>query len=551
LITGKAVVLQRGSLPQAMRATMSIPGIFTPVVVDGMVLVDGGIVQTVPVEVARDMGAQKVIAVAFASPPIKPSQMKSFPDIARQTAAVSTAQNERRSLALADLIISVDTRRFSTIDYGKWKEIIQAGYDAANAKSAELKQFETSQEEWNYYLQTRQGRMRPNVVHGRVISVDAPIASFQQKAEAEISRKLDDRSVPPHTLEDVLTGMAAATAVPVVTYEWNRKPDKTEGYNVTFSRRPGDQLLVRPSFQYQLSPGEPDRTSLRIATATVFENAYKARLLGVMNIGYDPSIQMEFYQPFGGSPYFVAPALFVERLHINTYQGPDRTSETRDRFGGSLYGGIGTWRFAQLRVGAQAGYDSYGSSPTVDGVVAKSGGFVAPEIRWIFDSQDSGGLPTHGVLTEGAAGYSFRSVPYPYFQQHFSAFHPVGKKLSFFGVSQGDTSFGRKLDYFEQFTAGGTGQLGAFRYQEFHANTLMTAGTGVTLRGPAVRRLSVYPRLAAWYEAGRFDEGSQGWKTHQSTSTGVFFPTPIGAFGLTLSFDETGRARWRLLLGSI
>jgi hypothetical protein len=53
-----------------------------------------------------------------------------------------------------------------------------------------------------------------------------------------------------------------------------------------------------------------------------------------------------------------------------------------------------------------------------------------------------------------------------------------------------------------------------------------------------------------WYEAGRFDFGSQGWKTHQSSSVGLFFPTQLGATGLQLSFDEEGRARFRLMLGS-
>jgi NTE family protein len=551
LITGKAVVLQRGSLPQAMRATMSIPGIFTPVILNGMVLVDGGIVQTVPVEVAREMGAQKVIAVAFTTPQIKPAQMKSLPDIARQTAAVSVAQNVRRSLALANLVILVDTRRFSGIDYSKWKEIIQAGYDAAKAKAAELEQFEVSDEEWAHYLQLRNRRMRPNINRGLVVSVDAPSASFQHKAETELQRKLDQREVSPRQLEDVLTGMAAANAVPAVTYEWKRQSDQSEGYNVTFSRRPGDQILVRPSFQYQLSPGEPSRTNLKISTATIFENTYKARLLGTMNIGYDPGIRVESYQPFGGSPYFVAPAFFIERLHINAYVGPERTTETRDRFGGSFYAGIGTWRFAQLRVGLQAGYDFYSHSPVVDGVKAESGGFAAPEVRWIVDSQDSGGLPTHGVLTEGSAGYSFRNVSYPYFEHNFSAFHPITKELSVFAMSQQDTSFGRKLDYFEQFTAGGEGQLSAFRYQEFHENTSLTGGAGVIVHGPVFQPLSIHPGLALWYEAGRFDLGSQGWQTHQSSSTGIFFPTPVGAFGLSVSFDETGHARWRLLLGSL
>jgi NTE family protein len=551
LIGGNAVVLGHGSLAQAMRASMSLPAIFTPVKLNGMVLVDGAIVQNIPVEVAREMGAKTVIAVALESPGTKPGELKSLSDILRQTISVAITQNERRSLASADLVISVDTRKFSGTDYTKWQELIQAGYDAAKSKAAELAKFEVSAQEWSQYQQFRNGRIRVTQRQGAVVAVSSPVPSFQQKAQTEIRRKLDDRVVPQHELDDVLTGIVAATAVPGASYEWQQGAGNAEGYKVNFTRRSGDQVLLRPSFQYELSPGEPGRATLRISTATVLANAYKARILAAINIGYDPGIQTEYYYPFGGSSYFAAPSLLVERYHVNRYQGSERSSSTRDRFGGALYGGIGTWRFAQLRVGAQAGYDSYSSAPTVDGVKAESGGFAAPEARWIFNSQDSGGLPTHGTLTEGAIGYSFRKVTYPYFQQNFSTLRPAGNHLSFFGISQEGTSFGRKLDYFEQFTGGGEGQLGAFRYQEFHANTLVTGGAGIILHGFTFPRLSVNPSLAFWYEAGRFDLGSQGWQTHQSTSTGILFPTPLGAAGVSLSFDEAGKARFRLMLGKL
>lgn len=221
--------------------------------------------------------------------------------------------------------------------------------------------------------------------------------------------------------------------------------------------------------------------------STIFQDTYKSRLLGAINVGNDPGIKVEYYSPFGSSPYFVAPSLSVERYHVYNYQGPNRSSDTRDRFGGALYCGIGTWRFAQLRIGGQAGYDFYGSSPIVDGVKAKSGGFAQPELRWIFNSQDSGGLPTRGTRTEGSTGYAFRHTPYPYLEHDFSTFRPIGHTVTLFGMNQDESSFGRKLDSFEQFTAGGEGQLSAFRYQEFHANTLVTGGTGAIIHGPRCR----------------------------------------------------------------
>lgn len=118
-------------------------------------------------------------------------------------------------------------------------------------------------------------------------------------------------------------------------------------------------------------------------------------------------------------------------------------------------------------------------------------------------------------------------------------------------VSNYGSSFGAKLNFYEQFTAGGAGQLTAFRYQQFHANSLVTGGSGLIVRGPDIRSVSLRPSLGVWYEIGRIDLGSKGWQTHQSTSSGIFFPSPFGVLGAAVSFDEDGKARFRVNLGAL
>ena len=117
LVSGDSVVLSKGSLPIAMRATMSLPGIFTPVKIGDMVLVDGGVLENIPVDAVRRMGADLVIAVALETNRPNPDQIKSLSDVMRQTIALSIMKNEQRSEAKADLVISVDTRHFSGNDY--------------------------------------------------------------------------------------------------------------------------------------------------------------------------------------------------------------------------------------------------------------------------------------------------------------------------------------------------------------------------------------------------------------------------------------------------
>src|SRR5271165_123595 len=122
LVSGDSIVFSKGSLPVAMRATMSLPGVFTPVKLDRMVLVDGGVLENIPVDAVRDMGAKIVIAVAFETPKVKPDQFKSLSDVMGQTISLMIAKNEQRSLGKADLVISVDMKRFTGTDYQRWRE---------------------------------------------------------------------------------------------------------------------------------------------------------------------------------------------------------------------------------------------------------------------------------------------------------------------------------------------------------------------------------------------------------------------------------------------
>ncbi len=551
LVSGDSVVFNKGSLPTAMRATMSLPGVFTPVKLDRMVLVDGGVLENIPVDAVRDMGAKVVIAVAFQTPMVKPDQFKSLTDVTQQTISLVVAKNEQRSLAKADLVISVDTKRFSGTDYKRWSEIIEAGYQAAKTHASELARFELSQQDWDTYLTQRRARMRFSSDKGGVLAVSSPDPSFERNAQAEIHRNIGDRVVSENELERTLSGMVAATAVPGAAYGWQQEGSAPGGYTVKFTERPSDRVLVRISAQYAVSSGEPSRFGVKLSTSLIPKNAYKTQILSTASLGYDPTLQMEAYKPFGGSQYFIASQVFGGRTHFNSYAGPHRQSDTRDQVGGALYAGVGTWRFAQFRLGGRAGYDWYSRPVVIDGISSHNGGFTVPEARWIVNHQDSGGLPTRGTRSEGEAGYFLRSSgDYPFLRSDSSTFKPLNRNVSLFALNNIGTSFGRKLNYYDQFIVGDQTNMAAFRYQEFHANTLVTAGSGVVLHGPPIRHVSSHPGLALWYEAGRFDAGSAGWSTHQSASIGAFFPTQVGATGIELSFDENGKARFRLMLGS-
>jgi NTE family protein len=290
LISGNGVVLDRGSLAKAMRATMAIPAIFTPVLWDDKLLVDGGLVQNLPVEVLQSMGADRTIAVRLqgARPEVK--DLTSLTSIALRSVSVAIEQNERRSAASANVVIVVDTAKFSSVDYARSRDLIRAGYEAAKAKSQDLKVFELTADDWESYLAQRVSKLRHPVEPAPVESVTATDPSFRLNATHELSRKLGPSPVSLNDLEDTLSGIVAATGVPGASYRWDRQK---QGYGIEFLERPGASILIRPSFVFSISPGEPSQAALRLSMSHIDARAYKARALASATIGYDPGLKAE------------------------------------------------------------------------------------------------------------------------------------------------------------------------------------------------------------------------------------------------------------------
>jgi NTE family protein len=119
LVNNKAHVFRDGPLATALRSTMSLPGIFTPVRAGGTVYVDGGLLDHMPVDVARQMGADVTIAVYLHSKQLKAEGALSSVGVLGQSVSVVIGANVLRSMELADVLISVPLEDYSGVDYRK------------------------------------------------------------------------------------------------------------------------------------------------------------------------------------------------------------------------------------------------------------------------------------------------------------------------------------------------------------------------------------------------------------------------------------------------
>ncbi len=131
-------VIDHGDLAMAMRASMAVPLVFGPVKHQGRFLADGGILNNLPVDVAKQMGADIVIAVNISSPLNKIDENSSIISVSYQSVDIALVQNTIQSLGLADIVIAPNLNKLGAGDFLKYKEFIKAGIKSVETKSLVL-----------------------------------------------------------------------------------------------------------------------------------------------------------------------------------------------------------------------------------------------------------------------------------------------------------------------------------------------------------------------------------------------------------------------------
>jgi NTE family protein len=131
IVTGKPVALNQGNITDAIRASMAIPTAFTPVEYDTLLLVDGGWTRNLPVQEAKDMGADIIISIDVGAPLKTKEELESLVSIIDQTMWILSVQDTEKQLEMSDYVVSPSVQTFSTFDFDKADEIIELGYQEA------------------------------------------------------------------------------------------------------------------------------------------------------------------------------------------------------------------------------------------------------------------------------------------------------------------------------------------------------------------------------------------------------------------------------------
>ena len=558
--SGEGIVLRDGFLADAVRASMAIPGIFAPVELNGRVLADGGMVQNIPVETVRDMGADAVIAVELHLPPGDIAQLGTLSGVLLRAIDVMITQNEHRSLALAQAKVSVEVKGFAVTDYTRVDELAKLGYDAAARQSADLLQFAIiDQTEWEHYLAERQERKAPPMKEVENIVVTGADPDTSRRIENQVSKQLSGSPDLP-TIERQLTRIAGAGQFDRLGYEGftqNGVPAlRITAHEKTYGP-PFIDLAVNVEGSgvaaFDFSAGA------RVTFMDLFHHGGEWRsdlLFGSSDLG-----ATEFYQPLWQSRFFVAPYLFASKFARNSFTGLTRIAIFGDeRAGGGLDIGFNSGRRSEFRLGYQLFEGKL--SPLVGAaglpiVHGSTGGFRA---RYVWDGQDSPSVPSRGSRVVVTASRVLQSpgLPHPIKQLDVqsSNFLSVGPKTSLFIAASGGTTFDGSAGPFQVFSLGGAFRLGAYLPDQFLGNHYAYTSLGFrrdSYRMPQLVGKRIY--WGGWYEAGSAfgtQTSNPGPVVVRGTfNLGLIADTIVGPIALAGSVSPTGQSRVNFSIGRL
>src|SRR5690606_30083365 len=328
LVTGKAVIFSEGDLALVMRASMSVPGAVAPAEFDGMMLVDGMLTSNLPVQTARAMGADIIIAVNVGTPLLKREEITGIVGVSSQMLSILTEQNVQESLATMtskDVLISPDMGDYSTGDFDSLPKIAPRGEMAARAVSSRLRALSLSEEDYAALRRRQHVVVEPDqraIDEIRFVNLERvnPVA-VQAVMETETGKPVDQP-----TLDSDMRRLYGTGDFEHVNYSYLEEPGKRVLAVEAVEKAWGPDYL---RFGLGLSSDFTGDAYFNILASyrKTWLNSLGAEWRNDFQIGRTSSFRTEWYQPLNARNYFfVAPFANYERRSSTLYRGDDRVA---------------------------------------------------------------------------------------------------------------------------------------------------------------------------------------------------------------------------------
>ncbi len=407
LLSGELIELKDTPLFMSVRASLAVPGVFAPVRIDGRLIVDGGLVRNLPVDIARAMGADVVIAVNVGTPLADESELASGVGVARQMLLILTEQNVQRSLkelGPRDVLISPALEGITFLNFSLSERAFAAGVAATRAAANRLAEFALSPEAYALFERTRVGASGARDLGVALASVEVQATAHASGAAlaAQFGLRAGD----------------TATAAQV-----NQAATRLFGRG-EFERIEVDLQDVGGKRELRVRPIEAEwaRSRLRLGVEVVSDfaddnrftisglhtlswlNSWGAELRTLARIGSQRTLLTQWWQPLApGADWYVAPTVQYNGSSIDIYAQGRRTL----RFGfhetaASLAVGrqFSNWGDVSLGIARRHGHSRL-LVPEDSGASAGNFSDTAKFLQVQFDTLDSLVLPGRGGFLQG------------------------------------------------------------------------------------------------------------------------------------------------------
>jgi NTE family protein len=405
LESGAAVVMKSGDLTSAMRASMSAPGVFSPVEREGRMLVDGGLVKNLPIDVAREMGVDVLIVVDAGVALRQREQLTSLASVSNQALAIMVrrdADMQRATLTARDVLLQPQMDELSSYDFKVVYRAIEAGMQVAESARAALAPLRLDDTAYATYAEQRHGHGQP----APVLQFARADADSQHYAGA-IERNFADQVGKPldaAALQQRVTDLYGRGYFETLDYHLARDPVLGHGLEVHAQRNSWGPNYLRLGLSLQ--DDFQGNTSFNAAARLILTElgTTGAEWLWDLQVGASPRFGTEYYLPLSSRiPYFLAPHLQVEAHSI-----PQLAPGTEDQIGefrvrrfdygldaGREFGNWGEFRGGLVRTEGNTRV-RLGDFSTPDTRFSVYGGFV----RFAYDTLDSVNFPHRGQSWE-------------------------------------------------------------------------------------------------------------------------------------------------------
>lgn len=551
---GREVVFSRGPLTMALRASMSLPALFAPVEMDGMMLVDGGLLNNLPVDVVKAMGADIVIAVALEKPPDE-QQYYSLLGVAGRSISIMVAANERRSMGLADLVVMPDLKGLDTSDYARLDEFVARGREAAERKALWLNQLTLPEKEYGAYLDGRRSRRQPGAVRPQLIVVEGGLAERRRKALVEALAADPTRPVDAARLETELNKIAGMGRYDAVSYSFLRH-ENTEGILIRPHQKIHGPPFLNLSFLLDASRQEGFRFGIggRLTFLDIGGPASEWRT--DLSIGQINRISSEYYYRIAGGKWFLAPQAFYLEDSRPLYRGTDQIADfIAKRAGATLDLGYAFGRFQELRLGTSTGRARIAVTKGPEILEPLKGRFTDLHLRWAYEGQDSALVPRRGIRATLLAAWLLNHPGMdgrpPLADLTFSYARPFNDRWSLLAdTAAGFTGWQEALN--NRFSIGGVARLDALGRGRETGNRYYYGGTRV-LRSLNNQSLGIFGRfyLFAAAESGNAWREGMSPLPRYSGSLGLMGETTFGVVYFGGGIGDRGDRRMFFRLGRV